>query len=176
MVNGNLAYAQNVQSKSNHEGSDELNWCSVLLSEVISRGKRLEATVFDVEGRRAREIIERAKCEKKTITGNDGISEAHTCARFKRNWVEHSAFPIYQPSSILELYPKPDGFIASTTDTNIDALRVHRGQILLTCSGTIGKAIMVTDTLDGKIFSHDLLRITCKDEKDAGFLYAFIKS
>ena len=106
----------------------------------------------------------------------NGIAEAYTCARFKRNWVDRSRFPIFQPSSILELYPKPDGYIAENTGTNIDALRVKKGQVLVTCSGTIGKTTYVSDTLDNKIFSHDLLRISCKESTDAGYLYAYIKS
>lgn len=49
-------------------------------------------------------------------------------------------------------------------------------QILLTCSGTIGKVAFVSKTLDEKIFSHDLLRITPKNDIDAGYIYAFSKS
>ena len=40
---------------------DELKWCSVSLSDVISRGKRLEASVFDVEAKQARQIIANGK-------------------------------------------------------------------------------------------------------------------
>ena len=63
-----------------------------------------------------------------------------------------------------------------STDTNIDALRVSKGQILMTCSGTIGKVSLVSNTLDGLIFSHDLLRINCKNVNDVGYVYAFLKS
>lgn len=175
MVTDNLALVLNPLEET-HSDVDELNWCSISLSEVIERGARLEATVYDVEGRKARAIIENCKYEQKNIAGADGIAEAYTCARFKRNWVERSEFPIFQPSSILELYPKPDGYIAGNTDTNIDALRVEKNQVLVTCSGTIGKTIYVSNTLANKIFSHDLLRIRCKEETDAGYLYAYIKS
>lgn len=46
----------------------------------------------------------------------------------------------------------------------------------MTCSGTIGKISYVSDTLDSKIFSHDLLRISCKSAEDAGYIYTFLKS
>ena len=42
--------------------------------------------------------------------------------------------PIYQPSTIVDIKPTPDGYISHLTQTNIDALRVHKGQILMTCS------------------------------------------
>lgn len=158
------------------EDTNELNWCSISLSEVVARGSRLEATVYDVQARKARAVVDNCVYERRRITGQDGIAEAYTCARFKRNWVEKSAFPIFQPSSILDLYPKPDGYIAGNTATDIDALRVKKNQVLVTCSGTIGKTAFVSDTLDGSIFSHDLLRITCADPGDAGYLYAYLKS
>ena len=48
--------------------------------------------------------------------------------------------------------------------------------MLLTCSGTIGKVSFVSQTLDDKIFSHDLLRIDAKNDYDAGYIYAWLKS
>ena len=84
-------------------------------------------------------------------------------------WAEKSDLPIYQPSSSVEIKPSPDGFISSNTDT--DALRVHFGQLLMTCSGTVGKVAYVLRTLDGKIFSQDIFRINVFDDYPAGYLY-----
>ena len=142
--------------------------CTVKLSEVIARGKRLEASVFDVEAMQARQII-----NGKNIID---LASSYVCGRFKRIWVDKSDLPIYQPSAITEINPKPDGYLSSITDTDIDDLRVHRGQILMTCSGTIGKVAYVSKTLDNKIFSHDLLRINAKNEVDAGYIYTYFKS
>lgn len=46
----------------------------------------------------------------------------------------------------------------------------------MTCSGTIGKVSYVSNTLDNKIFSHDLLRIDCKKTEDQGYIYTYLKS
>ena len=32
---------------------------------------------------------------------------------------------------------------------------------------------VLTTTCDGKIFSHDLIRITCKNDNDIGFHYTY---
>ena len=40
-----------------------IKWCSVTLSDVIDRGKRLEASVFDVEAKQAINIIKNSKYE-----------------------------------------------------------------------------------------------------------------
>ena len=104
------------------------------------------------------------------------MATSYTGSRFKRIWVEQSEYPIYQPSTIMDIKPKPDGYISAKTDTDIDALRVRKGQVLMTCSGTIGKVSFVSDTLHNLIFSHDLLRINCHNPNDAGYVYAYLKS
>ena len=84
--------------------------------------------------------------------------------------------PIYQPSTVVDIKPTPDGYISKRTKTDIESLRVHKGQVLMTCSGTIGKVSYVSKALDEKIFSHDLLRINCNNADDAGYIYAYLRS
>lgn len=177
MVNDNLAH-QIVATPECEIVINEapVKWCTVSLSEIIERGKRLEASVYDVEAKQAREIIADAKYPLTTLGGADGMTTSYTGARFKRIWVEKSDYPIYQPSTIMDIKPSPDGYISAVTDTDIDALRVSKGQVLMTCSGTIGKVSFVSDTMDNLIFSHDLLRINCKKPSDAGYVYAYLKS
>ncbi len=158
-------------SELKHETGDRLKWSTVRLSDVVENDNRLEASVY--QGRHAREILDTCKYE---IFPFESLASAYHRPRFKRIWVEEPGFPIYQPSQILELYPAPAGYISEGTKTDLDALRVHRGQILLTCSGTIGRCSVVTETLHDKIFSHDLIRIDCKDPIDTGYIYAFFRT
>lgn len=153
-----------------------VKWCSVSLAEMVERGKRLEASVFDVEARQAWDLINNNKYPITSLGGANGLTTSYTCGRFKRIWVKKSKYPIYQPSSVVDLKPTPDGYISKKTKVDIDSLRVHRGQILLTCSGTIGKVSLVSKTLDNAIFSHDLLRIDCKNPVDVGYIYTYLKS
>ena len=174
IVSENVAYQLHNLEEAEIDESP-VKWCSVTLSDIVARGKRLEASVYDVEAKQAREIVTHGKYPAISLGGDDGLTSSYTGARFKRIWVEHPDYPIYQPSSIVDVKPTPDGYISESTDTNIDALRVKKGQILMTCSGTIGKVAYVSDTLDGLIFSHDLLRIDSKDD-NAGYIYAYLKS
>ena len=49
VVNSNLAHKLDNENTIDVETNDiPLKWCSVSLSDVIFRGKRLEASVFDV--------------------------------------------------------------------------------------------------------------------------------
>ena len=177
MVSGNVAYALQEDNLQMVEIAESpVKFCTVTLSDVISRGKRLEASVFDVEAKHARVVVEHGKYPVTKVGGADGLVSSYVCGRFKRIWLEKSDLPIYQPSSITDIYPTPDGYISHKTQTNIDALRVHAGQVLMTCSGTIGKVSYVSKTLDNHIFSHDLLRIDAKNPEDAGYIYAYLKS
>lgn len=173
----NLARKLDNAPKANIEISEApVKWCSVSLAEMVERGKRLEASVFDVEARQAWDLINNNKYPITSLGGVNGLTTSYTCGRFKRIWVKKSEYPIYQPSSIVDIKPTPDGYISKKTNVNIDSLRVHKGQILLTCSGTIGKTSLVSQTLDKAIFSHDLLRIDCKNPVDIGYIYTYLKS
>jgi len=155
---------------------DELRWCTVSLKEVIAKGQRLEASVFDIEGKHAREVLSKCKWPLKMLAGKSGLADAYHRPRFKRVWLEYSTLPIFQPSQIQEVHPKPKAFLSSITQTDVDRLRVHKNQILLTCSGTIGNSTYVGKMLDHQIFSHDLVRITAREPKDAGYIYAFMRT
>ncbi|MEY8391952.1 restriction endonuclease subunit S [Lachnospiraceae bacterium 45-W7] len=166
------------QTSENEENSKSvpLKWCFVSLSDVISHQKRLEASVYDIEAKQAMQLIKSSRYPLTKVGGKDGLAFTYVGARFKRIWVEKSDIPIFQPSSILDVKPDPDGYISHLTKINIEELRVKKGQILMTCSGTIGKVSYVSETLANKVFSHDLLRITCKETIDQGYLYTYLKS
>jgi len=154
--------------------SPDFKWTTVNLQEVFETSYRLEAGVYGIEGRQARQDVAHSKWDIVYLSGENGLATAYHRPRFKRIYVEKSTFPIYQPAQINELYPKPSAYISGLTQTDIDALRVEKGQILLTCSGTIGNCTYVRDTLDDLIFSHDVIRI--KPKEYSGFVYAFLKS
>lgn len=153
-----------------------LKWTTVTNSEVEQAQFRLEASVFNVEAKKAKTDIEQCKFELVSLCGEDGIANVYHRGRFKRIYVEKSDYPIFQPSQITEICPKPYLFLSEYTLTDIPALRVRKNQILMTCSGTIGKCSIVTNNLNNQIFSHDLLRITAKDVNDTGYIYAYLKS
>ncbi len=152
-----------------------IKWSAVPLSEVRARGLRLEAGFYNVETRTVRDRVLSSPLGWTPLGGPKGLADAWVGSRFKRIWVDAGGIPIFQPSAVTELDPAPDGFLSSKTETDLAGLRVHAGQILLTCSGTVGKAGFVSRTLDGQVFSHDLFRISCRNPADEGYVYTFLK-
>ena len=104
------------------------------------------------------------------------LAESYTLGRAVRVIAGKSPYPFYQPSSVTNIKPKIDGYLWAKKYSDIEELIIHKGQVLLTCSGSIGRAVYVSETLDNKILSHDMLRIDCHNPEDSGYLYAYLKS
>ena len=62
---------------------------------MIERGKRLEASVYDVEAKQAHEIIADGKYPLTTLGGVDGMTTSYTGARFKRIWVANPSLAFH---------------------------------------------------------------------------------
>ncbi len=158
-------------------GEDALKWCSVSVQEVINKGYRLEASVFDVDAKKAWDKVISSKFGSISLMGDDGlIKNAYYPGRFKRIYTEVGGEPFYLPSQMNDIYPKIDKRISKLTDCDMDELRLKGKTLLLTRSGTIGNVGYVSKTLEGKIFSDDVIRVTFKNDYDLGYCYAFLKS
>jgi len=149
--------------------------CSIPLSEICEAGLRLEAGVFNIDAKNAKKHIEDLSFIKSPLAGDRGLVNAFHCPRFKRPYVNADGIPFFQPSQITEIFPEPARFLANSFGEP-EHLQVKKGQLLLTCSGTIGKLGRVTKHFENKVFSHDLIRIELKDSKYTGFIYTFLCS
>jgi len=151
-------------------------WSTVSLAEVLATGSRLEASVFNIEGRQARETLQRCKWQQKSITGENGISTAYRPTICTRIFVGcENGIPMYTPSQISEINPRPTKYLSKLTKTrDFDLWYMKTGEIALTCSGTIGNVTYVSRTLSGKCFSQNLIRIIPLEY--AGYLYAYLAS
>lgn len=185
MVTGNLAYRIDDFPSASDVTIDEapIKWCSVTLSDVLNKGKRLEASVFDVEAKQARERISKGKFGTVPLAGDNGLIETAYYpgwmqrSRLKRIYCEKQyGEGFYLPSQITDLYPIPEKYISRLADCDMDELRLKENTLLLTRSGTIGGVSYVSRTLDGCVFSDDVIRITFKEEYDLGYVYTFLKS
>ena len=176
-MDGNLAYKLQPEmiEEINPLAPDPLKYTSVSLSEVFSNNTRLEASAFNLEAKAAKYKVEHCRYGYVHLWGKDGlVKDAFVRGRFKRIYVEKGeGIPFFQPSSITEVYPKPAKYISENTDVEIEALKVKKGMMLMSVSGTIGKCSMVGKSLNDKVFSHDLLRLTGKNDFDTGYIYAY---
>lgn len=179
MVNSNLARAVDPAPFMEIEVNEQpVKWCSVSLSDVVSRGKRLEASVFDVGAKQARARITNGKHGSICLGGDNGlIDSAYYPGRFKRIYCDRgNGEAFFLPSQMTEVYPKPDKYISAITKCDISELKLKTGTLLLTRSGTIGNVSLVSKTTEGAVFSDDVIRVTFKNPDDLGYVYTFLKT
>ncbi len=153
-------------------------WCSVTLSDVIDRGKRLDASVFDVEAKQAREKILHNKYGYSNLGGNGGlIKKAYYPGRFKRIYCKKRfGIGFYLPSQMTDIYPRAEKYISRLTKCDIKELKLKEKTLLLTRSGTIGTVSLVSKTIEGFVFSDDVIRVIFDKEYDLGYVYTFLRS
>lgn len=157
---------------------DDINWSTVSLSDVLNKGIRLEASVFDVESKHIRDVLKNGKYPLVQLDGKDGlIEESFYPGRFKRIYCEkQDGIAFYLPSQMTDIYPEPTKWISKLTNVSIDDLKLKNNTLLLTRSGTIGNVTIVSKTLENKVFSDDVIRTSFKNKEDLGYVYAFLKS
>lgn len=149
---------------------------SINIKEILENEIRLDAGFYDLTYRRARDLVEKCKSGTAPLFGLNGFAKSISYPpRFKRAFVD-GGVPIYTASQILDLIPKTDKYISSKTDTNLKDLILKKNQIIMTRSGTIGNLCIVSETLEGKTFSDDIIRIELNNDGEAGFIYSFLKT
>lgn len=154
---------------------EEIKWTSTQLSEILQRNERFDAAYFNAEGKVARRLIENCTFDKLYLNSENGFAKVWHRPRFRRIFIDNG-IPIYTSSQILEFNPKTDKYVSNKTDTDLTPLYLQEGQIVMTCSGSVGYTSLVTQTLNGRLFSHDLLRIEPYQKSNVGYIYAFLKS
>lgn len=180
MVTGNTAKKLFAIEKSEIDYTflpEPIKFTSVSLSDIKKNKTRLEASAFNLDAEYAFSLVKNSRYGYDYLLGQQGlIKDAFVRPRFKRIYAGNINVPIYLPSSIVDVYPKPSKYISAKTATNISELKVVNGMLLLTVSGTIGKCTLVTKTLQDKVFSHDLMRIICKNNFDSGYIYTYFQT
>lgn len=177
MVKNNLAYSLDVISEREPVINESpVKWCEITLSDVINRGKRLEASVFDVDSKRAYQVIKHCKYSPVSLISAEGpVAKAHYGGRLKRNYVEKThekAVGFIGSSEMLDIKPQPVKFMVESP--KVQDLRVKEGTVLLSRSGTIGNMSFVNKTLSRLLISEHAMRLECKGHP--GYVYAFLKS
>ncbi len=154
-------------------GNRPVKWCAVSTDEVLARGKRLDASAYNVEARNAKAAIAGGRYHLVPLSRL--VSRIYYGGRGKRNYVpatRKDAIGFIGSSEMLDCYPSPVKFMVN--DASVDDLRVNCGDILISRSGTIGNMSFVNRTLSRFLVSEHAIRIQC--EKQPGYVYTFLKS
>lgn len=177
MVTSNLAYKeQKTLEPEIVVNESPVKWCAVALSDVVARGKRLEASVFDVEAKQAYMLLTHGKYPAVNLISENGpVEKAYYGGRLKRHYVDETepgSVGFLGSSEMLDCKPEPVKFMFN--DVKTADVRVKQGMVLISRSGTIGNVTYVGNTLSKFFVSEHAIRIECKDFP--GYVYAFLKT
>lgn len=68
-------------------------------------------------------------------------------------------------------------YLSKKQSQELSYLKLHKGWILITCSGTIGNVVFTNSEFEDRIATHDLIRVIPDDSKMLkGVLYAYLAS
>ncbi|MEK9280691.1 hypothetical protein MTR72_13700 [Bradyrhizobium sp. ISRA442] len=84
--------------------------------------------------------------------------------------------PFLGATQVFDLRPMPRKYLAlERTDDSANRF-VSSGTILLSCSGTVGRATVAHQAHEGVLISHDLLRVAPLREDWWGWIYAYLRA
>lgn len=84
--------------------------------------------------------------------------------------------PFFAATQVFDLFPVPRKWLALSRTRNAEGRFVARGQILVTCSGAVGRATLAFAPHTKVLISHDLLRVEPREPDNQGWLYAYLRA
>lgn len=106
----------------------------------------------------------------------DLCNEIRMSPLFVRNFVDQEFGTKYIAGKHISQIRKSFKYISNTETEELEEHKLHKGWILMTCAGTIGKCGYVNDELDGAT-AQDLMRIIPNKEVINGdYLYAWLST
>lgn len=135
---------------------------------------RLDASHYAKDVSRATRLLEESGYE---IIDLEELSEdAFTLARIKRFYGDSRATPYLMPSELFYFPLSPKKHVFANKIKNVEKWFLQKDWLLITCSGKIGKLLIVTNSYKGFIVSHDVVRLIPKEDTLTAFLYAYLSS
>lgn len=101
-------------------------------------------------------------------------SSIFMCDRFNRNYVEDGyGLPFLSGKNTIQIRPDVK-YISISETSSIEDLKLKKGWITITRSGTLGRVCFVWNNYEDFTATEDLIRVVANDETDSGYLYAFL--
>ena len=152
----------------------EAEWRSVRASLLVSGERRLEAGGFLGPGYLARYEI-RARGSGWKYLGD--LASVWQPSRLKGIQVGRDfGNPFLAASQIFHSRPRPRKWLSLHRTTDHAARLVDRTTVLLSRSGSVGRATMADATIAGVLVSDDLLRVVPRSNGSWGWIYAYLRA
>jgi len=151
-------------------------WSSVASSRLQSR---CDAYYYSIKCEAARRAFDGATVPEHRTLGE--VAQVFIPGIFKRRYADDPAFgvPYITGGDVFQLAPTSDRFLMDRVAQD-NQLVIKKGMFLIQeagqLGGLIGKSVFVGDHLDGYAVSNNMVRVTARDEQDAGYLFALLST
>lgn len=150
------------------------HWASLPVSLLGTGARRMEAENYLAGGHGLRVAIE-ARPAGHVRLGD--LAEVWQPSRLKGIQVAREyGTPFLAATQVFDFRPVPRKWLAVEQTSDASGRFVTKGTIMVTCSGSVGRATLATAAHENTFISHDLMRITPKRQEHWGWLYAFLRS
>lgn len=152
----------------------EARCADVPVSLLLKGDRRMEAENFLSEGFRVRMAFG-AKGSGWTSLGD--LARVWQPLRLKGIQVgPEFGTPFFAATQVLDQRPFPRKWLSLDRTNNAAERFVENGTILVTCSGSVGRATLAHAPHEGILISHDLLRVEPHSQKKWGWTYASLRA
>ncbi len=152
----------------------EVAWASISASTLTAGDRRFEADNYLATAYGIRVAIESRR---------EGWSRLGTLARVwqpsRLKGIQVSrgfGTPFLAATQVFDLRPTPRKWLSLERTDDAANRFVASGQILVTCSGSVGRSVLSYRPLERVLITHDLLRVEPHNPEHWGWVYAFLRS
>jgi hypothetical protein len=151
-----------------------LNYGSVSSSIMFVRDRRMEAETYLSSGFGLRAAIEGKRSSWVRLAD---VAKVWMPGRLKGIQVSRdSGTPFLAATQVYDVRPIPRKWLALARTSDAERRFVRPGMVLVTCSGSVGRSTLAYTPHENTLISHDLLRVQAIDEKDRGWIYAYLQA
>lgn len=149
-------------------------WGAVSLASLSGGDRRLEGEAYLATGHGLRSAIERKPQGWRRFAD---VASTWQPSRLKGIQIaDGEGTPFLAATQVFDIRPVPRKWLALERTPNASHRFVQRGQILVTCSGAVGRATLAYAPHQNVLISHDLLRVDPRDPAQRGWIYAYLRA
>lgn len=140
-------------------------------------GERLDASYYLSEGPLTKLKLKNSPYLMTTLENES--KDIFSGNIFKRSYVESEEYgwPYITGSDMIKSNIDSGKYVSKKYTTQKAKLAIDKGWILITCSGTLGNTVFTNGDFEGRVGTHDLIRVIPKKNKLLpGFIYAYLTS
>ena len=149
-----------------------LKHSSVRVTQLLADDRRMEAETYLSSGFGIQLAIEG---KAHGWTRFDKLAKVWMPGRLKGIQVSRDfGTPFLAATQVFDVRPTPRKWLALSRTADAANRFVQPGMIFVTCSGSVGHATLAYAPHENTLISHDLLRVEAIDQRDKGWLYAYL--